>query len=477
MIPKKITLNVKQSLSFCNTGYSVVIGFLCLLIILSVSCTDFVTVDLPESQLVSEAVFEDTATATSAMAHIYAQMRDNGLVSGNPGGLNELIGYYADEQDYLGSNTDPVEFYSHILSETNLFVGNWWNSTYNLIYAANAIIIGIENSVSLNPKDKNQLKGEALFIRAYLHMLLTELYGDIPYVDSPNYIKNTTISRMNRAEVYEHIIADLTLAATLLPDVDISGERLRPYSAVANALLARAYLYNEQWDAAENTASIVINQQTGGYQWEPDLTKVFLKEALGTLWQFKPAFEGQNALEGYTFILTSTPPFTSALSNSLLNAFEVGDQRKMLWIKSITDGIDTWYYPFKYQYSTKTGSDFQYSVLFRLSEQFLIRAEARVHLASIGGAQDDLNRVRNRAGLPNTTAANKNDLLEAILQERQVELFTEQGHRWFDLKRTGRASEILAPIKPGWEDTDAVLPIPQAELLINPNLLPQNPGY
>ena len=88
-----------------------------------------------------------------------------------------------------------------------------------------------------------------------------------------------------------------------------------------------------------------------------------------------------------------------------------------------------------------------------------------------------MNKVRNRAGLSNNEADNKEALLLAIVRERRVELFTEQGHRWFDLRRTGMASAELSNLKPGWADTDVWLPLPENELLLNGNLLPQNPGY
>ena len=79
--------------------------------------------------------------------------------------------------------------------------------------------------------------------------------------------------------------------------------------------------------------------------------------------------------------------------------------------------------------------------------------------------------------MDDTTAVTLNELLHAILQERRVELFTEQGHRWFDLKRMGKAAEVLEAIKPNWKDTHILLPVPDKELTLNPNLLPQNEGY
>jgi hypothetical protein len=111
-------------------------------------------------------------------------------------------------------------------------------------------------------------------------------------------------------------------------------------------------------------------------------------------------------------------------------------------------------------------------VVFRLAEILLIRAEARVYLGNILGAQSDINLVRSRAGLSNTNAGNQKDLLLAIESERWSELFTEYGHRWLDLKRTGRAIEVL---QNGITENDLLYPLPAVEFIKNPNLGEQNP--
>ena len=436
------------------------------------ACDSFVEVDFPENQIAAEFVFENAETANAALANIYAQMRDGGLVSGF-NGISQRIGSYSDELDGISNLPDLIEFSQNNLLATNGTVASWWNSTYNLIYATNAVIEGIENSSSLTTEDQNRFKGEALFIRAYLHSLLVELFGDIPYIIATDFVTNTTVARMPVNEVYDNIISDLISAESLL-EGDVTGERVRSYKAVANALLSRLYLYTEQWELAKETADKVIN----AFMLEPDLSKVFLKNSSGSIWQFKPRNEGENTKEGQAFILVTAPPVgLLTLSSSIVNTFEPGDLRQTLWVGSITDGTDTWYYPFKYKERDITSTSLEYSVLFRLAEQYLIRAEARALLGDITGAQSDLNVIRTRAGLTNTAATTQNGLIDAILQERQLELFTEQGHRWFDLKRTGSADAILSPLKPGWNSTDILLPIPEAELLINPNLSPQNDGY
>jgi hypothetical protein len=119
-------------------------------------------------------------------------------------------------------------------------------------------------------------------------------------------------------------------------------------------------------------------------------------------------------------------------------------------------------------------------MILRLAEQYLIRAEARAQQNNIDGAKTDLNAVRNRAGLLNTTANDKTEMMAAVLHERQVELFTELGHRWFDLKRTKAVDLVMnsvTPIKGGtWQTTDQLYPIPVADIIRN-STLKQNPGY
>ena len=143
----------------------------------------------------------------------------------------------------------------------------------------------------------------------------------------------------------------------------------------------------------------------------------------------------------------------------------------------VTEGTATWYYPFKYKQPFPTGSSQEYAVQLRLEEMYLIRAEARLKQGDEEGAKQDLNTIRNRAGLPDSNATDSNELMTDIVQERRVEFFTEHGHRFFDLKRTGLLDAQLTGIKSGWNTTDSALPLPQKELSLNKNLLPQNAGY
>jgi len=137
-------------------------------------------------------------------------------------------------------------------------------------------------------------------------------------------------------------------------------------------------------------------------------------------------------------------------------------------------------FPTKYRVIDYNAPVTEYSVVLRLAEQYLIRAEARVQQGRLAEGRDDINAIRKRAGLGVTPESTKDGLLSAILQERRVELFTEFGHRWIDLKRTGQINQqmqIAAPFKGiTWNSNDQLYPVPQFDITRNPNLS-QNTGY
>ncbi len=440
------------------------------------SCEPFIEVDPPNDQLVGKIVFEDPATVEAALTNIYAHLRDDGITNGQLYGMGTLLGLYSDELDLYSNSLPQVEaFYTNNLSVSNTNVSSFWTSSYNLIYAANSIIEGVSSSTSLEQQTKDRFLGEAYFIRAFLHFYLVNIFGDVPYIDTSDYIKNSKVSRTPVSKVNEALIADLITAKSLLETNDTANDNIRPNAWVASALLARVYLYMGNWQKALEESDGIIS--SGHYNLEPDINSVFLKTSTETLWQFSPAASGYNTYEGYTFIFNSGPPPSVALTGTLIQAFEPADLRLAFWTKGITNGTDTWYHANKYKQRTPTSASLEYSIVFRLAEQYLIRAEAETKLGDLDGARQDIDKLRTRAGLGNTLATTEDSLLDVVLQERQKELFTEFGHRWFDLKRTAKAETILGAAKIGWNATDTLLPIPESELVLNPNLNPQNSGY
>lgn len=470
------TQNVRKSQRLVTLIRTLLINQLTILVFILAlsSCSDFVEVDPPQNILISEQIFDNPTTVESALANIYFKIREQGMVSGRIG-LSTLMGAYSDDLDYYGFNADFLQLYNHNVTATNTTILGWWSSAYNLIYSTNDIIAGVENSTSLNEADKERFRGQALFIRAYVHSLLVSIFGDIPYITTTDYLVNGSASRLSIDLVFENLITDLISAVNLLEGTQVTGERVLPSQSAALALLARVYLYNENWELAESTSSQLI----GMHNLESNVENVFLKESDETLWQLKPGENPRNTQEANELIIQFIPGQQYGLTNSFMSAFEPGDLRQANWTGSITntEGTITLNFAHKYKALLSETETMEYSIVFRLSEQYLIRSESRAHLGNIVGSQQDLNTIRNRAGLSNTTASNMTDLLEANLKERRVELFTEHGHRWFDLNRTGTAGSALSLVKPNWQPSDILFPIPESELEINPNLLPQNTGY
>lgn len=440
------------------------------------SCSNFTDIDLPVSQLSSEAVFENKGAAEAAMTDIYSKIRERGLMTGSRTGFSGQLGLYADELQFYGlSGTAQSNFYNNTLFASGSEISELWNSSYNQIYAANAVLEGCAKSSALSTADKRQLTGEALFTRALIHFYLLNSFGPIPFLSGTDYKTNITVSRMPENEVYMLIKKDLTDAAGLLPSDYIGSDRVRPNKFAAHALLARVCLYMELWEEASDNASAVINQ-SGLYKWPQSNEGIFLKESTSTIWQLMPSIAGSNTYEGNNFIFLQGPPPNSAITTDLINAFSNADLRKKNWLKAVTGGSTVWYHAFKYKKQSATPSSVEYSIVLRIAEQYLIRAESRAYFGDLIGAKEDLNKVRNLAGLGDTAAQTSQQIIDAVLDERRLELFTEFGHRFFDLKRTGRLDSKLSPVKTQWKTRCRVFPIPQTELLLNPNLT-QNAEY
>jgi starch-binding outer membrane protein, SusD/RagB family len=442
------------------------------------SCKKFVQIEPPRTNLVSTLVFSDDVSANSTALGMYSFMVSSaGFASGSSRSITILTGLSADELKNYSTNAAQAEFFNNSLTIGNAFnYNNLWVEGYRSIYNSNAILEGLENATNVSNGLKMQLEGEAKFVRAFCHFYLLNLYNEIPLITSTDYRINSVALRESSTKVYQQIISDLKDAQNLLSTTYSysNGERIRPNKWAAIALLSRVYLYSNDWVNAEALSTVVINNSSL-FSLLSDINSVFKKNSNEAIWQLMPVLPGINTNEGSNFILTAKPT-TFSLNDPLLNSFETGDLRKGSWIKSIVVSNQLYYFPYKYQ--VKTGSSIsEYSMVLRLAEQYLIRAEARAQQGNFGGAKNDLNEIRTRAGLPNTTATDKSSLLLALEHERQCELFTEWGHRWLDLKRTNRASAILAPLKgSNWQETDVFFPIPQSERNNDQNLS-QNAGY
>lgn len=440
------------------------------------SCKKWVSVPPPANQVISATVFNDDASATAAITGIYSEMMSNSnqFCSGQ---TTVLAGLAADELSLVGTGFQQ-EFESNDITQTShgVISSYFWDRPYKYIYTANLCIEGLNNVSSLTPSLKKTLLGEAKFIRAFSYFYLVNLFGDVPLITSTAYSQNASLPRSPLNDVYALIISDLKEAQSLLPAAYVAAEKIRPNKWAATALLARVLLYNKDFTGAEKEASAVIN--SNAYSLVPNLNNVFVKGSAETIWQLYPVNTIWNTWEGRNFLPSSASAAPQyRITPSLLGAFQTADGRRSSWVASKTLPAGTFIHPFKYKIYGNGAPQTEYYVVLRLAEQYLIRAEARAQLNNITGAQSDLNTVRTRAGLPNTPANDQPSLLDAIEAERRIELMFEWGHRWFDLKRTGRVNTVMAALKPAtWQPTDSLWPIPAGQLAANP-FLTQNPGY
>lgn len=448
------------------------------------SCEKLVEVAPPSNKLIQKVVFESDATAQSAMTGIYNQLFITAFSNGFSSSITFLSGLSADNlRNIRTTSLNRMEFEQNELlpdNPDNLYV---WSSAYNVIYMTNSFLEGLAGSEEITSSLKNQLEGEARFIRAFTFFYLVNLYGDVPLILDTNYEDNQIASRNSTSEVYEQIINDLQIAIDLLSTEYLNGERTQVNQYAATALIARVYLYMENWTAAENYSSKVINEGSI-YKLLGDLNEVFLANSNEAIWQISPIGGGgivTHTKEGSLFIIDPIASFFASiqLRDDFVDTFQEDDKRLSNWT-GYNSGMEAYY---SYKYKIWNSNEFpieEYSMVLRFAEQFLIRAEARANQGNLSGAIADLDVIRNRAGLESIFELNPNitqeELLELIIEERRKELFAEWGHRWLDLKRTGRASAVLGEGNPFWKDTDVLYPIPGEERRKSPNLS-QNDGY
>jgi hypothetical protein len=466
------------------------------------SCKKLVQVDPPINEIIGKEIYNSDANAASVITGIYTDMSGNGIFTGT-NSISLKLGLAADE---LVSATEPNNILNIIYTNslTNQGIDLFWPELYAYIFKANSVIEGVGGSDLLSANVKKQLMAEAKFIRAFMYFYLVNLYGDVPLLLSTDINDNSNASRTATAIVYEQIVADLLDARDDINEdylqanaITTTSERVKPNKAVVTALLSRVYLYTQQWELAETEASALINNNS--YQIE-DIDNKFLLSGRESIWQLQPINAGRNTMDAEAFVLLTGAGYSVGgpnggdrpvyLANALYNSFENNDKRKEKWIGTVTiepegGGSIVYHFPYKYKAWEQDQPRTEYLTVMRLSEQYLIRAEARAHIGKLTGANsavDDINLLRQKAGVDNTTAASMDEIANAIINERRAELFTEWGHRWFDLKRTGKIDEVMplvAPLKGGeWNTYKSLFPIPVQDIQRSAGLRGhQNPGY
>jgi starch-binding outer membrane protein, SusD/RagB family len=454
------------------------------------SCNKLLDPGLPSDKTVTETVYSNDSSAQAALIYIYTDMMR--AFDLHNGFMSKYGGIQSDELIRTAPSEADQPFLTNSLSPNDQVIKQVWNSAYAYIAQANNVLEGLTNATGVSQSMRDQLMGEAYFLRALTYFYLVNLYGAVPLVVTTDYKRNAVMPRTSTDVIYRQLIADLQQAQALLPIKYYTTpanpkQRVRANKMAATALLARVYLYNRQWQPAAAAAAEVIHSNE--YQLEP-VEQTFLCASREAILQLLPVNTAYNTAEGAYFVPIMPNPNTKPayiMTEPLLKSFEAGDARTT-WIRIAKASNQQYHSPYKFTVPLGPEQK-EYNIVLRLAEQYLIHAEASAMQNQLPQAIADLNSIRTRAGLPAIDAsASKATVLLAIEQERRIELFAEWGHRWFDLKRTPailpsslpsmkRIDEVMGVVRSTtWKITSALWPIPGEQLIKN-HFLTQNPGY
>ncbi|MDR1683724.1 MAG: RagB/SusD family nutrient uptake outer membrane protein [Candidatus Symbiothrix sp.] len=447
--------------------YSVII-----LAALWISCEDWLDTT-PETSVPDTGVITNEKSAIVALTGVYDALtgaEGTALVAWNSAADN-VVGATSGQSIIVpilkvGSGAfDPSE-------------GGGYVRYYQVINRANSVIYYVNGLDNFTGDNKNRILGEAYFIRALSYIALGKTYGGVPVVTKPSSSPDSQdgIKNISREETFKQAQSDLDEAESLLADVTLSN-RGRASIWSVRALKARLYLFTEKWDKAEEYATKLIDNTS--IQLTTTLSDFFAKQLSSeAIFELVSSSADRNGF--YTYYLSSPRGgrldyVPNADLSTLLNDPTIGGKRSDLLIP-LDDADPSKGYAIR-EYDKQDGSSSIH--VLRLAEQYLIRAEARLKKASPdkNGAAADINEIKGRAGitlLDIPTSLPVDDLLQTIEDERRYELAFE-GHRYFDIIRTGRAPEVFGNDKPGYNPNyrDSrywVFPFPQSVIFADSDL-------
>jgi hypothetical protein len=431
----------------------------------------------PTSSVPSETAIADAVGARAALAGAYAGLQSGRLYGQTIIDWTELL---SDNARFVGTFDNYADADANQLRADNASVASIWNGSYDEINRVNEIIQKVPNVADLPAADKDEILGEAHFLRALAYHNLVKLFGGVPLRLEPvaNASEAASISRASAADVYTQILADIALAKT---EITAGPSQTRQASSGAVlALEARVRLYQGDYAGAEAAALAVEGL---GYTLAPVFSQLFDATGNNTPEDiFRVAFSPtQSQSVGFYYLPKAlggryeVAPTTGAAG--IIAAFDPASGGNIL-VYAPTDARGIWSISragtrtYAAKFRNPSGDEDIHVV--RLGEVILIRAEALARLNRLPEAVAEYNRLRVRAGVaPDPTTGTQAVVLAAVARERRLELAFE-GDRWADMVRTGQVITFFAVN--AIPATQAILPIPQAEMDVVPGLT-QNPGY
>jgi hypothetical protein len=406
------------------------------------SCNGFLDID-PVDAISDQNAIKDRAGLEKALTGSYSGLHGVGAYGRYMVIAGDLA---ADNLDWTGTTQDFGQMLIKPIPADNSIVDAIWTTAYDGINRVNNIIHALPGIAGLNAADASQFMGEALFLRSLHYFNLSNYYGDVPFRLKPTLdLSEINLEVTPRADILNKLVTDLREAGKLMSAQKASGHA---NNTSAEALLAKVYL--TQYHLTGNKTFADSAAVVAGRVIATNANPLF--EVVFDLQNF-------NRLAQYFYSRSYAGRYEIAPSQALINSFEPGDSRLANSI-----AYDDKNKPYCIKYNDVAGGADNVAVI-RKEEMHLVRAEALAYTnGNVAAIQDDINFIRNKAGLPNTNATSYSDLKLAIELERRHE-FAFEGHRWNDLVRTKRAADVLE-IDPKYY----FFPIPLSELLTNNKL-------
>lgn len=404
-----------------------------------ISCNSILDVN-PVDAISDEIAIKDRSGVEKALTGSYNALQSTGLYGRYQVIAGDLA---ADNLIWTGTTQDFGQMINKPIPADNSIIDAMWAGAYDGINRVNNIIGKLPEISGINKADQDQFMGEALFLRSILYFNLANYFGNVPLRLKPTLdLSNIDMAATSKLLILKQCIDDLKTASKLMSTTQIPGHANK-FSA--EALLSKVYLtdFHQSGNktSADSSAAIATSMINTG-------RNMF----------FEVVFDIQNynRLAQYFYSRTYAGRYEIAPSDGLINSFEPLDIRKNASID-----YDDKNKPYCIKYNDVAGGADNVSVI-RVEDLYLTRAEALAYSnGDILKIKSDINFIRNKAGLANTTAENLNDLKLAIENECRHE-FAFEGHRWIDLVRTKRASTVL-----GIEEKYYYFPIPLSELQTN----------
>ena len=479
-------------MKFFNLAVPTILAFLMIPIV--ISCDDDFLVRSPMDAIAEDAYYNSPDRAIAAINAVYNTLGSADLYEDWMVRILEV----PSDDIHLARSTG-LEFNTYSFTAADVILTRVYGGLYEGVYRANVVLERVPGIEGMDASLEQRIIGEAKFLRALFYHHLTAFWGEVPLITQvPGSPDDVLIAKSPVSDIYNVMVADLEEAAELLPVTQDDPGRATRYAAMT--LLGKVHLYNENYAAAEEWLGRVID--SGEYELLEDFQQIIHvdnpnhAESIFELQFDNPPPSGVGTRRANWNLVQPVGAGHQMVREDIVNAFEEGDPR--LFYSVYRDGDDfcptcdeqfhtfdsslsaTGYAIKKGMYPGRRGQNMDINQpILRYADVLLMYAEAANELDMLDEARDALNQVRQRPSvdMPSRTVAdtgNRQDMFEAIVHERRVELAFEH-QRFFDLRRWGLGEEYLGEL--GYEETrHRWFPLPQNEVDTNPELV-QIPGW